>query len=140
MNIESPPPYTPYQSEISQGRLEMLYNYQTMITELTDMDIANASLLDECNAASESINMAFNYYKGKKKNILIQTELHPQVINSLMLKIDCMNVNHKFFTNIEELDENDVNSSFAIILQNPTTKGDLLNLKKYDTQCTYLDY
>ena len=127
-------PYTPYQSEISQGRLEMLHNYQYMISELTNMDIANASLLDECNSACESINMAYHYHKGKKQNLLIHSGLHPQVINSLKLKSECMNIKYNIFDDINEISPDLISDSFGLIVQNPTTTGYLLNLDDYNKE------
>lgn len=73
--------YTPYQPEISQGRLESLLNYQTMITSLTGLPIANASLLDEGTAAGEAMSMAFHNLKGKKKTYVVDTKLHPQTLD-----------------------------------------------------------
>lgn len=74
-------PYTPYQPEISQGRLEMLLNYQTMVCELTGMEISNASLLDEGLAAAEAGIMTYNVYKGKRKRFLISSDCYPQTIS-----------------------------------------------------------
>ena len=59
--------YTPYQAEIAQGRMEALINYQTMVTDLTEMEISNASLLDEGTAASEAMTMFYRVRKGPKK-------------------------------------------------------------------------
>ncbi|KAF7347687.1 Glycine cleavage system P protein [Mycena venus] len=73
-------PYTPYQPEIAQGRLESLVNYQTMVTSLTSMDIANASLLDEATAAAEGMVMAFVSTAQKKKTFLVDSGVLPQTL------------------------------------------------------------
>jgi glycine dehydrogenase len=85
--------YTPYQAEISQGRLEALFNFQTMITELTQLPIANASLLDEGNACSEAIFMAFQHNKGKKKTIVICDDLYESSKNVILTRFKYLGLN-----------------------------------------------
>ena len=123
-------PYTPYQAEISQGRLEMLNNFQNLIKSLTGMKYANASLLDECNAACEASNMAFHFYKKKKNNLLIHKDLHLQVKNSLKLKTKITGTNLIQFNNISDLNHKQINNAYAIIFQNPSTQGQIIDLKE----------
>lgn len=95
MVLENPnwyTPYTPYQAEISQGRLESLLNYQTMVTELTGMDIANASLLDEATAAAEAVCMAYNQANGKKKQVFISKNLWQQTIDVIETRCDALGI------------------------------------------------
>ena len=78
--------YTPYQAEIAQGRLEALVNYQTMVADLTGMELSNASLLDESTATAEAMTMLFNQRKGKKKSankFLVSAQCLPQTIDVL---------------------------------------------------------
>ena len=73
--------YTPYQSEVSQGRMEALLNYQQMIIDLTGMELANASLLDEATAAAEAMAMARRVGKAKSNRFLVDADCHPQTID-----------------------------------------------------------
>ncbi len=70
--------YTPYQPEISQGRLEMLFNFQTLVSELTGLPIANASLLDEATAVAEAAGIAWRHHRMKRQKIAVANRLHPQ--------------------------------------------------------------
>ena len=70
-------PYTPYQAEISQGRLESLLNFQTMVTELTKVPVSNASLLDEGTSAAEAMAMCFSVFNEKRKTIFVSNKIFP---------------------------------------------------------------
>jgi glycine dehydrogenase len=73
--------YTPYQAEISQGRLEMLFNFQTLVAELTGLPVASASLLDEATAVAEAVGIAVRHHKDKRHKISIAGALHPQTLD-----------------------------------------------------------
>ena len=77
--------YTPYQAEIAQGRLEALFNFQTLISEMTGLPIANASLLDESTAAAEAMTMCMKLNKDKRLDFLVDVNCYPQTIDVLKL-------------------------------------------------------
>ncbi len=84
--------YTPYQPEISQGRLEAILNFQTMITDLTGMDIANGSLLDEATAAAEAMTLAHRTHKAKGNRFLVDPDTHPQTISILQTRAEPLGI------------------------------------------------
>ena len=80
--------YTPYQPEVAQGRLEMLLNFQQLIIDLTDMDIANASLLDEATAAAEAVGLSQRVSKNDSKKVFVSETCNPQVIELIKTRIE----------------------------------------------------
>ena len=116
--------YTPYQPEISQGRLEMLFNYQKMITDITQMDFSNASLLDEASACGEALLLINNF--NKNKTILIDEELHSQNKRVIETKAKYLNIN------LQPINRNynkiDIDNIGGLFIQNPSSYGKLINL------------
>ena len=113
--------YTPYQAEISQGRMEALLNFQTMITDLTGMDIANASLLDEGTAAAEAVSMAYGLRgRGPKQSVLISKDCHLQTIEIVQTRAEPLGIQAE----VVDFDEDsDFSKAFAVIVQYPDTNG-----------------
>ena len=112
--------YTPYQAEIAQGRLEALLNYQTMVSDLTALPIANASLLDEGTAAAEAVTMAHGIAGDGKDTVLIDSDLHPQTIDVVSARA----VARGMTVVVGEAAKFDVNAGVcAIVIQYPASDG-----------------
>ena len=114
--------YTPYQAEISQGRLEALFNYQTLITELTGLPIANASLLDEATAAAEAMILAYNSTKDKKV-ILVDKSVFPQTRQVLQTRGAALGIEVRDIDYYKPMPLADYEEAFAVILQLPNDDG-----------------
>mgnify|MGYP001287489132 CR=1 FL=1 len=84
--------YTPYQAEISQGRLEMLFHFQTLVAELTGLPVASASLLDEATAVAEAVGIAVRYHRDKRGNVVIAGALLPQTLDVLSTRADSLGI------------------------------------------------
>ncbi len=111
--------YTPYQPEISQGRLEALLNYQTMICDLTGLDIANASLLDEGTAAAEAMTMAQRVSKSGNSRFFVDEDCHPQNIAVMKTRAEPLNI-ELIVAPVDDLNPAEV---FGAIFQYPGTRG-----------------
>ncbi|MEJ2747261.1 MAG: aminomethyl-transferring glycine dehydrogenase [Anaerolineae bacterium] len=122
--------YTPYQPEISQGRLEALINFQTMITDLTGLEIANASLLDEGTAAAEAMTLCHRAMPRKSQaNTFFVSELcHPQTIGVVQTRAEPLGIN-VVVGNHEDYDfaDDGPDAAFGVLLQYPATYGDILD-------------
>jgi glycine dehydrogenase len=121
--------YTPYQAEISQGRLEALLNFQTMVIDLTGLEIANASMLDEATAAAEAMTMCYGLQGRDGRNVYLVSETcHPQTIavvqtRALPLGIDVVIGDHGKFDLNEKV--------FGVLLQYPSTDGAILDYESF---------
>jgi glycine dehydrogenase len=116
--------YTPYQAEIAQGRLEALVNFQTMVMDLTGMELANASLLDEATAAAEAMSMFYSLRKGDKKQanrFFVDKNTFPQTLNVLRTRAEPLGIELQ----VASLDQLDLTSEdlFGLLLQYPDANG-----------------
>lgn len=117
--------YTPYQAEISQGRMEALINFQTMVADLTGMDISNASLLDEGTAAAEAMALAKRSAKSKSNVFFVSKDVHPQTLEVLRTRADGIGIE------LHVGDDGDAATveSFGVLLQYPNTYGRINDYK-----------
>jgi glycine dehydrogenase len=118
--------YTPYQAEISQGRLEAIVNFQTMVCDLTGMAIANGSMLDEATAAAEAMTLARRSVKAKSNTIVVVGDAHPQTIEVIRTRAAPLGITVVLANSAEEwnrlLDGGDY---FAVLAQIPSTNGSI---------------
>lgn len=120
--------YTPYQPEIAQGRLEALLNFQTMIIDLTGLEIANASLLDEATAAAEAMSMSYGICKNKANAFFVSQNCHPQTIDVLQTRAKPLGIkiiisDHESFDFSEPI--------FGAILQYPASDGTIYDYRAF---------
>lgn len=118
--------YTPYQPEISQGRLEALFNFQTMICDLSGLDVANASLLDEATAAAEAMALAERASQVKAKSFFVDSDTHPQTLALLRTRAEPLGWNLIVGDPLTDLDKADV---FGALLQYPSSSGAVRDLR-----------
>lgn len=123
--------YTPYQPEIAQGRLEALLNFQTTIIDLTGLEIANASLLDEATAAAEAMTMSYGLCKNKAKAFFVSSACHPQTIEVVQtrarpLGIDVVVGDHQTFAFDQPV--------FGVLLQYPASDGTIYDYRAFVEQ------
>jgi len=118
--------YTPYQPEISQGRLEALFNFQTMICDLTGLDVANASLLDEATAAAEAMALAERAAHAKTKSFFVDAEVHPQTLAVLRTRAEPLGWNLIVGDPMTDLHKAEI---VGALLQYPGTTGVVRDLR-----------
>ncbi len=116
--------YTPYQPEISQGRLEAILNFQTLVTELTGLDVANASLLDEATAAAEAMTMARRQSKSDSNRFVVHHDTHPQTIAVLRTRAEPVGIDLV----VGDLDQlADAAGLFGALFSLPTSSGSIID-------------
>ena len=117
--------YTPYQAEISQGRMEALINFQTLCADLTGMEIANASLLDEATAAAEAMTLAKRSAKSRSDTFFVHDAVHPQTLELLRTRAEPLGIVLRVGTPAEALEA----EAFGLLLQYPDTFGQVADHK-----------
>jgi glycine dehydrogenase len=115
--------YTPYQAEISQGRMEALVNFQTMVTDLTGMDIANASMLDEATAAAEAMTLAMRSVKSKSHTFVVAGDCHPQTIEVIQTRAAPLGIEVVVAKSAQEWEQALAGDFFAALIQYPASSG-----------------
>ena len=116
--------YTPYQAEISQGRMEALINFQTMVADLTGMEIANASLLDEATAAAEAMTLAKRSAKSKSNTFLVSGDTHPQTLEVLHTRAEPLGIAIELANGSDDWDAALAKGDFfGVLIQYPASSG-----------------
>ncbi|MEM7257499.1 MAG: aminomethyl-transferring glycine dehydrogenase subunit GcvPA, partial [Pseudomonadota bacterium] len=115
--------YTPYQPEISQGRLEVLFNFQTMVSELTALPIANASMLDEATAAAEAMAMCHRIARGKKQRFLVAQHCFAQTLDVVNTRAEPLAIEVAFVDDSQPSNVTFSDNDFALLLQSPDSHG-----------------
>ncbi len=121
--------YTPYQAEISQGRMEALVNFQTMVCDLTGMPIANASMLDEATAAAEAMTLAKRSVKSKSNVFVVAGDAHPQTIEVIQTRAKPLGLEVRLANSAEEWNTLLDGDYFAALAQYPSTSGRIDDLR-----------
>ena len=121
--------YTPYQAEISQGRLEALINFQTMVCDLTAMSIANASMLDEATAAAEAMTLAKRSVKSKSNTFIVAGDCHPQTIEVIQTRAAPLGITVVLANSAPEWHAALAMDYFAVLAQYPSTSGRIDDLR-----------
>ncbi|MEZ5717451.1 MAG: aminomethyl-transferring glycine dehydrogenase [Burkholderiaceae bacterium] len=121
--------YTPYQAEISQGRMEALVNFQTMVCDLTGMPIANASMLDEATAAAEAMTLAKRSVKSTSHRFVVAGDAHPQTIEVIQTRAAPMGIEVVLANSLEEWNAALEGEYFAVLAQYPATSGRIDDLR-----------
>lgn len=121
--------YTPYQAEISQGRMEALVNFQTMVCDLTGMPIANASMLDEATAAAEAMTLAKRSVKSKSNVFVVAGDAHPQTIEVIQTRARPLGIEVRLANSAGEWNTLLDGDYFAVLAQYPSTSGRIDHLR-----------
>ncbi|MFO1244002.1 MAG: aminomethyl-transferring glycine dehydrogenase [Ramlibacter sp.] len=121
--------YTPYQAEISQGRMEALVNFQTMVCDLTAMPIANASMLDEATSAAEAMTLAKRSVKSKSQRFVVAGDCHPQTIEVIQTRARPLGIEVVLANSAAEWDAALAGDYFAVLAQYPATSGRIDDLR-----------
>jgi glycine dehydrogenase len=111
--------YTPYQPEISQGRLEAILNFQTMVSELTGLPLANGSLLDEATAVAEAVTMAHRVSKSKSDSVFVDINTHPQSLAVLSTRLEPIGIT----IHLGDVETCDASNYFAVVVSMPGSDG-----------------